>query len=125
MDYNSLQNKATNLITKYGTNITIKRYSLGTFSPTTGSYASSSTISCTVKGLIKSPASSRMGFGDRFADGTVIQAGDRELLFASSGTLTPMNGDLATVHGVDYNIVTVLPVEPGGVVLLRRALVRK
>jgi hypothetical protein len=123
MDYTSLANKATNLITKFGCDLTIKRNSLGTFNASLGSYSSLSTLTCTIKGVIRAPL--RYKFGDRFADGTEIVAGDREVILSSSATLTPIVGDLLTIGSDDYNVVTVLPVEPGGVQLIYKALVRK
>lgn len=55
----------------------------------------------------------------REIDGTLILASDKKLLVAVSGlTITPAPSDRVKVGGANYEIVSVMPLQPGGTVIL-------
>lgn len=127
-NYTGLRSTASRLITEFGSAMTLSRVSLGTFDNTSGTYASSTTTDYIVTGVVTALdfMSLYMGRGDAvFTDGTVIQAGDKQVLLAVSTTVTPRNGDLLIIGGLAYNIVTVGNVSPSGSNLLHKCLCRK
>jgi len=123
MDYSAIATRVKGLLTTYGTTMVLSRYSPGTFNPITGRYASSSTLTCNVIGIIKSPF--RHNMGDRFLDGSLILEGDRELIIATSSTYTPGLGDTITAASVDYSVVGLHTIEPSGMDIVYRCLVRR
>lgn len=57
-------------------------------------------------------------FSDNDRAGGDVRVGDVRAMIATDGlTLDPSNGDRLTVAGRSYNLVTVSPYKPGGVVL--------
>jgi hypothetical protein len=63
--------------------------------------------------------------GDRFLDGSLILEGDRELIIATSSTYTPGLGDIITAASVDYSVVGLHTVEPSGIDIVHRCLIRR
>jgi hypothetical protein len=55
--------------------------------------------------------------------GSLIQAGDQEVFW--QGTTAPIPTDKLTVSGVDYNVIAVMPIEPGGTNVLYQLQVRR
>jgi hypothetical protein len=59
-------------------------------------------------------------------DGTLIQQGDRRIYFTAPSSITPNAGDQIVVGADDpYSVVSVEAIEPGAVVLLYVAQVRR
>lgn len=55
----------------------------------------------------------------RERESTLIGAKDRKVLISTEGvTITPTNADKLRLGGVDYEIVRVMPLEPGDTVIL-------
>ena len=124
MDYNSLQGTVRGLIQEFGVPLVLLKKTRGAFNPSTGEYESTTTSNYTVNGIIRFP--NRVGFGDKYLDGTAIQSGDREIIIAvSEDEVVPEPLDLMGIAGVNYTIVTALALQPGGVDLLYRCLCRK
>ena len=123
MDYTNLKARAKSLIQNYGSSLTLQRASYTTFSPTLGSYTSNTTTSYAVYGVVRAPG--RMWAGDRYYGSTIIESGDREVVFAVSTTATPDVGDSVLISGVAYRILVCNPVAPGETVLIYKTLCRK
>lgn len=124
MDALSLNVLAQRLIREYGTAMTVTRVTSSTFSPTLGSYTSSTSTSFSVYGVIRVPQR-RMWAGDRYYFGVLIESGDRELAVATPTTVTIEVGDIFKISGVDYRVVANLTVEPAGTVVMYKVLVRR
>lgn len=121
-DYTAIAAKALAGIQRAGIAMTLTRPAAdGVYDPALGEYVYGGVdTDYPCYGLYQSPT--QEGKGDRFNDGTTIQAGDRNILLAASGmTVIPQAGD--RIEG--YVVVTSQPVAPGGVALLYRILVKK
>jgi hypothetical protein len=126
MDYTATAAKALTMLNKYGMAMTLRRQTAGTFNPSTGAFTGAATTDYTVQGLIQSQTLQTAGAGERFFNGTLIQAGDKFILLAASGlAVVPSPGDLLIIGSITFNIATIIPLEPGGTALMYRALVRK
>jgi len=124
VDYNRLRLKARALIKDYGTPVVLQQPSFSTFSPTLGRYTSNATVSYTVYAVIRTTG--RIWTGDVYwsAD-TTIEAGDKEILIATSDAVVPNVGDGLVVDGEPFKIVVVNAVRPGGTHLLYRVVIRR
>ena len=70
-------------------------------------------------------ATSMRGLGFKYGEG-LVQGGDIDALVPGKGlTFTPQPGDLITVAGTQYTIVTVRPTYAGAVAVTHSLLVRK
>lgn len=62
----------------------------------------------------------------RHVDGTQIQAQDRRVLMEAVGIgVVPLPGDKLTVGGTVYNVITAMPLDPGGVAIMYEVQCRK
>jgi hypothetical protein len=61
----------------------------------------------------------------RDIDGTLIQQGDKKLLVSTKNAPVPAMNDTIRSGSVVYQIINILPLDPGPVVMLWRLQVRK
>ena len=65
-------------------------------------------------------------FKNREIDGTLVQAGDKKVIVSTSGlTIEPATGDKIAVGGFDHSIVSVKPINPGGLVIIYQLQCRR
>lgn len=100
--YERMALTADRMLTSKGQPVTITRKTAGTYNPATGS-ATVTTTTQTGYGVI-------FDHGDRNVDGTLIQAGDKNLLLSAIGITVPELNDTVTVGGAVYTIVQPLKV---------------
>lgn len=116
-DYSKSQATALRLITKFGTTATIIRAGTPTgpdYNPTPGTPVE---YACTVV--------YDQWRADQI-DGTLIQQGDLKILVAASGlAIDPTPADtFKDGDGKEYAIINVMPLKPGGVVVMHEMNVR-
>lgn len=120
MNYNALKNTARNLLASFGQPMTLTKYLVGTYDPTTGQ--NSSTISTTTDIGVILPYQYMNG-GDQSSAGSLIKEGDQQVLIQLSVAPTP--ADKLTVGSVTYDITNVKAIEPAGINVLYELQVRK
>lgn len=127
MDYTEIAADVLAALQEDGFAVTLRRQTAGTYNPVTGERTGAQTLNYSVQGLITSQSMLQSGnTGERYFNGTLIQTGDKMLILAASGlAVTPAPGDQLIVSGVTWQAVTLITVEPGGVALFYRVLVRK
>lgn len=108
IDYAALAVSSAALIKSAGAPITITRDSAPDYNPALG----------TAEGTTKTFTgyAVRSLYDQKVIDGTMILAGDVELVIAATSTMTaPMAGDTATFAGTAYTVVNVTTVSPSGI----------
>jgi len=115
--YARLQNTAQKLLKGKGQSITLTKITAGTYNPATGGFTGAGTSTQTAYGAI-------FDYGTKQIDGTLIKAGDKQLLLSAFKTdgaalTAPVLGDTVTIGGVTYTLVEPLKeVNPAGTVVL-------
>jgi len=111
MSYASNALTAKRLLTRYGQALTITHYD------TSDTYDSAT-------GVAESIPSTQSGYGAIFdyknseMDGTLIEKGDKKLLLSAVDITAPQLTDIVTIAGIDYTIVSINTLSPGGVVVM-------
>jgi len=115
--YTRLQATANRLLRGKGQSLTLTRITAGTYNPATGAMTGASTSTQSAYGAI-------FDYGAKQIDGTLIKAGDKQLLlspFKTDGTAltAPVLGDTVSIGGVVFTLVEPLKeVNPAGTVVL-------
>lgn len=121
--YTRLQNTAQKLLKGKGQSITLTKVTAGTYNPATGAMTGTTTSTQTAYGAI-------FDYGAKQIDGTLIKAGDKQLLlsaFKTDGTAltAPVLGDTVSIGGVVYTLVEPLKtVGPAGITVIYEANLR-
>jgi hypothetical protein len=108
--YANLAATALRLLTKYGQTVVCTRTDGATYVPATQSYTGGSTTTITGKGAV-------FPFNKSEINGELIQTGDLIVFFEASST-APAVDDKCTVDSVDYRVMSVEPLNPGGTVVM-------
>lgn len=121
--YNDLGDVSTELIAEFGQDVTTKRIESETFDPVTSEVVNTySTI--TRKGIL---AQVDKRFIDSTSAGTVgsgaVLITDQMIVFGADGEILPT--DEISIGGVKYSIVRIIPINPGGVTLAWKVVVRR
>ena len=110
VDYVKSAATATRLITKFGQSVTLRHYTIGTYSTTTG-LNTVTTSDVTAKAAIFDFAQ-----GQTLQAGNLIQSGDKQALMAV--TQTPAMQDHVIVGGKEYVILSLGELNPAGTVVM-------
>lgn len=112
MTFNYTKTAATalNLLTKFGADVTVTRVTTGTYDPTTGANAVTTSTS-TVKGVVLDYSA-----GQSMVSGSMLQAGDKRLLLEAAAA--PDLNDTFTANSKTYAPVSIGEVNPAGTVVL-------
>jgi len=128
MDYNKLSNRTLTLITKYGSSVTLSYFTAGTYSPTEGSYTTSTYTDLGVFALFDTVE----GYNGRQTRPTDIittilsEKIDAVAYIAASGITTPPTiADRITKMGERYEIVGKQQLRPAEVSLLFTLFLRR
>lgn len=116
-DYSSLASTARGLLAEFGQDVTFTRKTEATYNNQTGAVESVS-VTFADRGVIFPFAK-----GVTSVNGSLVQAGDQEIYW--QGSTAPQPGDNVLVAGVDYKVVAVQAIEPGGVNVLYQIQVRR
>lgn len=120
--YTDLAAVADELLAEFGQSLTIRRRTSGAYDPATGS--------ATVTTADQSGVGAVFDFGlhqsgQYFQPGTMIQAGDKQLLLSPVGITAPANGDQAIIGGVTWAIQSVKTTAPAGEAVIHECLLRR
>ena len=113
-DYANTASTALRLLTRFGASASIKRQTAGAYVPATGSAVVTPTTLVTTACVFDYP--------QKYVDGTLILAGDKQAYLAS--TPTPKQGDVLTWQSVDYTVINIKAVSPAGTPVLYEAQLR-
>lgn len=118
--YDSAAATSLRLLTKFGQNITLRKFGPGTY---TNGVMTPSTTDSTIKGAVFDYV--RMNFGEVLQDGTLVQAADRNLFLAANGSRPEVNDHVLLANGSEWNIVGIRTVEPSGTPVLYDCRIRQ
>lgn len=107
-DYLALRATAAALIAAKGRTMTLRSRSSGSYNASTGG-AVVTTSNTTITGVVSN-------FPLLLVDGTQIQRGDVKVLTVSS--VEPKPGDGLLIGSIEYDVVSVREINPGGTVVL-------
>ena len=108
--YSDLAATALRLITTYGQTVVFTRGSGQTYDPATGTYSGGTTTTITGKGAA-------FDYSNGEIDGTIVMRGDLRVLFEAS-SVAPMQNDNCAIDSVNYRVMNVSPLSPGGTVVI-------
>lgn len=121
--YTDLGDVSTELIAEFGQDVTTKRIESESFDPVTSEVVN--TYSTTTRKGILAQVDKR--FIDSTSAGTVgsgaVLITDQMIVFGSDGET--LANDEITVGGIKYSIVRIIPINPGGVTLAWKVVVRR
>ena len=115
--YARLQATANRLLKGKGQSITLTKITAGTYNPATGGFTGAGTSTQTAYGAV-------FDYGAKQIDGTLIKAGDKQLLLSAVKTdgaalTAPVLGDTVTIGSVVFTLVEPLKeVNPAGTVVM-------
>lgn len=114
--YAKMRATADRILRGKGQAITLTRQSSGTYSPSSGTATVTTTTTQSGYGAV-------FEYIDRNIDGTLIKAGDKQLLLSavnSAGTAltSPVLNDTVTIGGTAYTITRIKPLSPAGTTCL-------
>ena len=115
--YARLQATANRLLKGKGQSLTLTKVTAGTYNPATGGFTGAGTSTQMAYGAI-------FDYGTKQIDGTLIKAGDKQLLLSAFKTdgaalTAPVLGDTVSIGGVTYTLVEPLKeVNPAGTVVM-------
>lgn len=101
--YDDMAATALELLTEFGSAVTLPRTTGGSIDPVTGAVVSGSDATVTTTGMIKP-------YPDHLIDGTRIMRGDREMVL--SNEREPLPTDTPTINGENWSIVGIKTVKP-------------
>ncbi len=122
--YARLQATANRLLKGKGQSLTLTKITAGTYNPATGGFTGAGTSTQTAYGAI-------FDYGTKQIDGTLIKAGDKQLLLSAFKTdgaalTAPVLGDTVSIGGVVFTLVEPLKeVNPAGTVVMYEVNLRK
>ena len=115
--YARLQSTADKMLKGKGQSLTLTKVTAGTYNPETGGFTGAGTSTQMAYGAI-------FDYGTKQIDGTLIKAGDKNLLLSAFKTdgaalTAPVLGDTVSIGGVVYTLVEPLKeVNPAGTVVM-------
>ena len=104
--YDNLALTASRLLNKYGQQVTFTRSVNGSYSPTTGTYSTSSSTTFKAYGAV-------FNYRESEVDGSSILSTDLKLLLEKPKKLPEVN-DVVLVNGSSYFVFTTSPLAPAG-----------
>ena len=111
--YARLQSTADKMLKGKGQSLTLTKVTAGTYNPETGGFTGAGTSTQMAYGAI-------FDYGTKQIDGTLIKAGDKQLLLSAFKTdgaalTAPVLGDTVSIGGVVYTLVEPLKeINPAG-----------
>lgn len=113
-DYGPIASIAVTQVADKGQSITLTRNTPGTFNPATGAVTGDSTATETVSAVVSDFRADQI-------DGSTIQRGDKQLLMTDAPNLD----DSVTIDSLEYQIVDINTISPGGTDVLYKVQVRR
>jgi len=122
MNYAATATKAAAAIRKSGMAMTLRVTTPGVYDPATGTDAGASDADHAACGLLTNPF---RGQQESYFANTLVQSGDKVVLMGADVAVRPQAGHRLVIGSDIWNVVAVVPVEPGGVPLLYKVQVRR
>lgn len=113
---------ADRMLKKFGQSVTLTHVTPGAYDPNTGTVTTTTTTQ-TGTGVVFDFGLHQSGMS--FTAGSLIQAGDKQLLLSAVGITTPTAGDLVTIGGTIWTIASVKSTAPAGEVVLYECQLRR
>lgn len=110
-DYSSMGVTADELITEFGAPATLTRPADPAYNPATGKTVQASP-------LVQATTAVVIDYEQKYVDGTLIRAGDKQCFLTPKGIVPPRQGDVLAWQGVNYKVIGVTPIAPAGVNVL-------
>jgi len=114
--YDEMAAVALELLTEFGSDVTLYRETGATANPVTGAVVAGTDASVVSKGLLKP-------YPNSMIDGTRILVGDRMLVLSAENT--PLPTDKPVIAGQKWAIVNITSINPAGTPLVHFVQVRK
>lgn len=110
---------AASLLSQYGTPMSLRRETPGTYNPTTGQVAAGSTTDYVCYGVIDN-------YTLRDLQNSVIQTGDKRIYMTAGATIPePKPGDTVVMGSTSWTVIDCVSLAPGGVAVLYTLQVRR
>ena len=124
--YPKMQGTASRLLGKYGEKITMQRTVPGTYDPATGETAGDTELEWSPH-AVKTGINKELFAGDAQVGGTRIEAGDMHILVDCKGQPhIPQRGDRVVLsNGEIWSVLVDMPVEPAGMTVLYKGIIRR
>lgn len=121
-NYNGSATTALSLIKKFGQKLPLVRYSVASYDPVTGESLTPAfergTVDCVVLPIGKQSVE---GLDDKYVE-ALIQGRVRKIIIAAkTATFPPLAGDLVTYEGFNWNLLSIIPLNPAGVPVIYTA----
>lgn len=117
-DYADLALTADELLREFGAPATLTRPADGTYNPATGTTSQPEPIVTSLIAVV-------FDYEQKFIDGTLIRAGDKNAFLPAIGVDLPLQGDVLNWQGTEYKVIACTPLAPAGVDLLYELQVRR
>jgi len=114
--WGDMASTATELLAEFGTSVTIRRTTGGTYTPSSDTTSGATTADLTATGMVRDYRAAQI-------DGTVIRRGDRELVL--DATVTPTVNDTVLIDSAYWSVVNVRSVNPAGTPVAHFVQVRR
>lgn len=116
-DYDPIKGRAISLIERFGQTVTLRRFT--TVPPTHGWERGTTTAAdSSAKAVV-------LAYAQRLIDGETIRAGDRLILLSPDASIVPTQNDRLVIAGVEFAIVAVEALSPGGTTLYYKVQARR
>lgn len=116
-EYAPLRKRGADLIERFGQTVTIRRYT--TEAPAHGWERGTTTASdSTAKGVM-------LAYAERLINGETIRAGDRLVLLSPDSPVVPTQDDRLVIGGLEFAVIAVEALNPGGTPLYYKVQVRR
>lgn len=112
---------ALRLLAKYGEDVTLRAYTVGTYDPETGTTTNTTADTARKAATFDYP---RLNQGQVLAGQTLIQQGDRQCLMDANGA-APTMADHVIVDSIEYVIKDIKTLSPAGTPVLYELQLRK
>lgn len=117
-DYAELAATALELLTEFGGDVTRRSYTAGVYDPATG-LTTPTTADTTRQGALFD-----FGAGKTLERGTLIQAGDKQMLLDATAAVSPQD-HFIDAGGTEYVIVSIGEIKPASTVVIYDLHLRK
>ena len=114
--YDRMSATALNLIARFGQTITLRDTVPGEYDPVSGAQTPGVEVDQPAQAILQDYALQQAGMS--YAEGTVIQQGDKKILVAAQGLTPPQLTTTVIADGATWTIVNIKEINPAGTPLV-------
>lgn len=114
--YDRMSATALNLIARFGQTITLRDTVPGEYDPVTGGSTPDVEVDQPAQAILQDYALQQAGMS--YAEGTVIQQGDKKIMVAAQGLTPPALTTTVLAGGATWTIVNIKEINPAGTPLV-------